>query len=45
MEIPVKKIDTLAFDYDLTVKDICSALEIDIEEYLDAKKRFNEESN
>lgn len=43
MKTLIKNIDSLAVGYGLTIEDICSTLEIDIEEYLDAKMRIAEE--
>jgi len=43
METLVTSIDSLSAAYGLSVGDICSALEIDIEKYLDAKKRITQE--
>lgn len=43
METLVKSIDSLSSAHGLSVEDICSVLEIDIEEYLNAKKRITGE--
>ena len=43
METLVTSIDSLSAAHGLSVGDICSALKINIDEYIDVKKRITEE--